>query len=89
MRTIHKHRITLGTTVLMLPATATFLHAAVQGPADEMYAWFEVDLDDPQAERVFVTAPTGGVIPDYEIRPLHRATVLQGAYVWHIYEVWP
>ena len=79
MKTVYKYR--LGD--IQLPVGAKVLTAGVQG--GEFYLWAEVDTDQPLEERHFVVYGTGWEITDSN--RCYIATLFEGAFVWHVYEV--
>jgi hypothetical protein len=77
-------------TTLQLPVGATIVEAGVQRPgfgqvAHEISLWAEVPTrDERTTRRTFTVIGTGHEIPH---RGAHVGTVLDGAFVWHVYEV--
>lgn len=70
--------------VFEVPVGAQFLHAGIQ--AGVPCVWFEVDETQTlKYRRTFVLVGTGVRVPESSE---HRGTVLQGAFVWHFYEVY-
>lgn len=92
MRFIHKHVITTGPfpTVIDLPEGARVMHVGAQvvaglGDSGEIHKviWVEVDTDKPVKPREFMIFATGSKVPD---EWKHVGTLLDGPFVWHIYE---
>lgn len=73
-----------GGTWVELPKGAEFRHAAVVQPPF-VNLWFEVDSNEPTEQRLFYVVATGQIIPD-EGGYKHLMTILEGEFVWHIYE---
>ena len=83
MKTIYKYKLDGGrTTTLELPELARVIHCAIQG--DEYCIWVRVDTDAPKVKRSFTIVGTGWEIED---SLGHVGTILDGAFVWHIFEV--
>lgn len=81
MRTIHKYNLSQGQT-FKLPVGSKLLHIAMQ--AGSICAWFEVDaVGETTEKRSFVIVGTGHMVPE---GTSHVGTVLDGIFVWHIYE---
>ncbi|KQR37758.1 hypothetical protein [Deinococcus sp. Leaf326] len=69
-------------TVLTLPSFALPRMAAMQN--GELCLWIQVDPDSAPLERAFEVFGTGQPLPLYAT---YIATVLNGPFVWHIFEV--
>ena len=66
---------------ISLPVGATLLRFDVQG--DALCVWAQVDPDTFMAMRMFHVLATGQIFSE----GVWLATVFDGPYVWHIYEV--
>ena len=64
-----------------IPSGYSPVHMDMQG--DDICMWAEVDSAG-SFEYNFVTLPTGADIPQ---GAEHRGTVIDGFYVWHVYEI--
>jgi hypothetical protein len=66
-----------------IPKGAKALH---MGPDAEerLCVWFLVDPEQPKEERVFVVAPTGGVVP-MDAAKDYVGTFVYGPYVNHVF----
>jgi len=91
MRLIHKFPAVVGTTAqIKVTRDAKIVHFAAQG--QELCIWVEFD---PSREEEFLNYrifATGEPIqPPVELEVGHRASCLMmdGTYVWHLYEVMP
>ena len=83
MRTIWKYSIPLPQGRLVsIPRDATFL-CAMRDPQGDFALWFEVDDEVEQSMHCFVCAGTGGTVPYGS----YITSVVDGQFVWHIYEV--
>lgn len=73
--------------LLQLPKESKIIHVAIQMPAG-ICLWCEVprpdDIHDVE-ERKIVVYGTGHEIPD-SLKVEHLGTVMDGPYVWHVYE---
>lgn len=84
MRAIYKYPVPLDDRVhkYWVPAGAQIRHVAQQQNCPCI--WAEVKTDAPQEERGFRVFGTGFAIPDGFV---YRGTAMDGAYVWHVYEL--
>ena len=80
MKTVYKYKI--GSGELQLPYGAKVLTAAMQG--NEICLWAEVDDEAVPEHRTFYVYGTGHIVPEDSC---YVATVFDGAFVWHVYEV--
>lgn len=72
-----------------VPAGSKALHAGMQG--DKLCVWVAVDVA-PGREletKGFSVVPTGATIPEHISLDGLVATVLDGGFVWHVFEVQP
>ena len=80
----------LGTlAIVSVPATAVPVLVALDPATGQPGIWLEIDLDAPKVERTFGIFGTGHTIEGnggYP-SPLHVGSVVQGLYVWHVYEL--
>lgn len=88
---IFKYKLQLGKTTIDLPEPHKVLHAGVQD--DEIYVWILHGLYDESygtiRPRDFYTVGTGHNISSDDLSNwTFIRTVLQGAYVWHIFANW-
>ncbi len=82
MRTIYKYGVPPVTSFkLEMPKHSQFNHLGLQQGC--MFAWFEVDTDQPMEKRIFYVVGTGHAIP---ADTQYVATVQQPPFVWHLYE---
>lgn len=85
MRAVYKFPISIGgATMIRTTSTAIFRHFGDQNGT--LCAWLEVDTDAHQLNRHYQVFGTGHPVPRDAI---YRGTALQGAFVWHLYEVFP
>ncbi len=68
---------------LELPAGARLLTAQMQG--DALRLWAIVNPDHPTEGRTILISGTGNPFPEGTVA--YIATVQQGPFVWHIFEV--
>lgn len=71
-----------GPSSLSVPIGAEILSVQVQGASVAM--WALVDPSAPLVVRSFLLAGTGHDLPDGGL--VHRGTVLDGVFVWHVFE---
>ena len=84
MRTIHKYTIArTGMSQIPVRRGAQLLDVQIQN--DAMCIWAEVDTDADYEERAFLVFGTGWEMP--MVTMVHIATVQDGPFVWHVYEV--
>ena len=88
MRTIFKYTVGWSGTwqIVDLPRAADIIHVAIQN--DLVTFWAEVDTEQPLEAREFAVFETGANL-DHERGVTHRGTILEGSFVWHLYEAWP
>lgn len=86
MKTIYKYPAPLTVFVehvQALPVGAKFCHLGKQAGLPMM--WFEVDPEQRETEsRVFFFTGTGRLVENHST---HLGTVIDGPFVWHLYEV--
>lgn len=83
MKTIHKYPLNLDTEqTLTMPAAAEIL--SVQDQGGVLCIWALVDTDRLPEERRFRVYGTGHAIANFPHKYL--ATVIQGSFVWHVFE---
>ena len=70
-----------GVDVLELPGGASFVRADMQEGI--ICIWFLVDRDEPKVERRFSVYGTGQDVPD---TANYVGTVMDGPFVWHVFE---
>lgn len=80
MRKVFKYPVSEG--IAIMPAGSKFVHFAMQN--GEFMAWFEVDEEFPMVQRKIRIFGTGVAIPQFA---KHLGTVLDGGFVWHLYEL--
>jgi hypothetical protein len=84
MKTIYKYKIE-GTEIISLPPNAKVIHAAMQNGAPHI--WVEYPVNDSELEsRTFMVCGTGFELEDDDI---HLGSMIDGMFVWHIYEMKP
>lgn len=90
MRTIWKFPIAIGAvTKIEVPAIAPIRMAGLDPATGEPAIWVELDTDAPRVERRFVVHGTGHEIPGTDggyPQPIHVGSLIQGPFVWHIFE---
>ncbi len=83
-RTIWKYPLEIGEDFIQVPDGGQFLTIQIQGK--DICAWF---LVDPNARnlvpRKFILVGTGQPFDPFDMQ--YQATVQDGAYVWHVFEV--
>ncbi len=83
---IYKYPLQLGETILKLPFGAQVLTAQDQGGT--ITIWALVNTEDIQPEtRKFTVVGTGHTLPDSADVSNWIATLQQGQYVWHVFEL--
>lgn len=80
MKTVYKYKI--GNGELQLPSGAKVLTAAIQN--GDLCIWAEVDDVAIPEHRTFYIYGTGHIVPE---NVCYVATVFDGPFVWHVYEV--
>ena len=80
---IFKYHLALGESVIDLPETAKILSVQVQ--ADAICLWAIVSPEKETEARRFIVVGTGHELPEGRLQYL--ATVQQGPFVWHAFEV--
>ena len=94
MKTIYKYPLPIEQEFkLQLPKRAEFLYGGLD-PAGDLCMWYEVDADTETEEHVFGVFGAGHTVPedvrdengDYTLAVWHLFSVVQGSFVWHIYE---
>ena len=78
---VYKYQLGAGPTVIDMPRGAKALHVAMQGGA--LMLWALVDLDEPKESRTFDVYGTGNATP---LDRRYVGTVLNGQWVWHVFE---
>jgi len=80
----------LGTmSIVNVPLTARVVLVALDPATEQPAIWLEVDQSAPKVDRAFGIFGTGhpiegdGGFPS----PLHVGSVVQGRFVWHVYEL--
>lgn len=80
----------LGTmSIVNVPAAAKVVLVALDPATEQPSIWLEVDQDAPKVDRAFGIFGTGHPINGdggYPT-PLHVGSVVQGRFVWHVYEL--
>lgn len=84
MKSIWKWGLSLGTNTVQMPEGTTILSFGNQ--LEKPTIWGEVDVDQEREDRVFVIVGTGHEIPDNGLY-LGTAQFMEGALVWHLYEL--
>lgn len=82
MKTVYKYHITYDG-VLQLPIGAEILTVGMQD--DRITMWALIDSDAELEIRVFAVYGTGWQIQEPNVKFI--STVFDGAYVWHLFEV--
>lgn len=90
-RVVYKYTELLEFTVTVaLPVGARILRVETAKSRSQgrtaLVFWAEVDSDAPTEQRRFTVLGTGHSIPD-DVALEHVATVMDGHFVWHVYEV--
>jgi hypothetical protein len=82
MRVVYKFPLMFGQQTILMQAGAKLLHAAAQH--GRWMLWAEIDPEAPLAGRMIGFVGTG----DRAIEPgwQHITTVLDGDFVWHVYD---
>ena len=84
MTRVFKYAIEHGRTTIGMPEGSTVVHVAMQDK--HVTLWAEV-TDGGQPElREFLIVGTGQTIPD-RVPFQHVGTVMDGPFVWHVYEI--
>lgn len=90
-RTVYKYAEILADTVTLdLPVGARILHVApspaiAYGEQDALVFWVQIERDVPTERRTFRVFGTGHDMPD-DVALEHVATVMDGRFVWHVFE---
>ena len=86
---VYKYRLLLAglPQTLPLPTLARPLHVAVQD--GELTLWALVDPAAPPGRRQFLVCGTGQELGLSLVSSLYLGTATSGAFVWHVFEVWP
>lgn len=87
VRTVHKWRlpVTDGPFPIALPVGSQLLHAEMaHGPSHDIEMWAEVETGMNAEQRWFIVRGTGHPVPD---DAEHIASMRDGAFVWHLFEV--
>lgn len=71
---------------IKMPRASLIVHVGYQG--QNVQLWAEVDTEEPDVERIFRVYGTGQPFADGE-QGVHVATLMDGPFVWHIFEVTP
>jgi hypothetical protein len=85
MKTIWKYTVSGAVTEVLMPADAQIL--SIQMQEARICMWALVDPERPKVSRTFRTRGTGWVIGSDETLGTHLGTVIDGPFVWHIFEV--
>lgn len=84
-KTIWKYPVSdIGEVTIPMPAGSKVVFVAGDPSGISPAFWAEVDQSAPIEFRKFQIVGTGHDIPPYAI---HRGTVIQGPFVWHLYEI--
>jgi hypothetical protein len=93
MRMVYKYSLTeqlpwIGRLQTMaLPKGATALHFDAGGGMPGLHLWVLVDPTEPLlVERHFIVVGTGQKLPQHGAA-MHVASCVDGAYVWHCFEI--
>lgn len=81
-REVWKYPLSQVEQTVAIPDGARAVHAAMQN--DSPTLWFELDPTSAPVDRKFVVVGTGWPLP---AEGEHRGSLLDGMFVWHIYEV--
>ena len=86
-RVVWKYQLALGSTVVTMPHDSDVLTVAEQHGA--VCLWALVDRDAPMVQRTFRVVATGEPFDAADL--VFTGTVLMqgGAFVVHVFEVWP
>ena len=69
-----------------VPRGGEFIHADIQ--KGEFFVWALVpDTETEKENRYILIAPTGGIGDSRLTKEGHISTIMDGAYVWHVFEV--
>lgn len=83
MKTIYKYRIErTDRQLITLPVDARIIHVGLQD--NELHLWAEVSTEGMSEQRTIYIRGTGHPLTGTEGR--HLGTVMDGLFVWHIYE---
>lgn len=85
MTTIYKYPMSQETSKISMPEGAKVLAVAMQGNIRTI--WAMVDEDAPMEERDFRTVGTGWPVSEDVIGSTYIGTIMDRAFVWHIFEV--
>lgn len=86
MKTIHKYELELEEFQRIQARPGPIRNVGLD-PAGGICVWVEVDTEDNLHWRKFIIVGTGHEIPKGYILEF-AGTVVQGSFVWHIYEDW-
>jgi Tfp pilus tip-associated adhesin PilY1 len=84
-RTIWKFTLKVGRwETISLPPAAKVIFAAIDPQSGAPAIWVDLDVDDMGCkDRLFAVFGTGREIDDDAI---HRGSMLDGSFVWHVFE---
>lgn len=86
--TIHKYKIGPASISGIRARSGPVRHVGAD-PQGDLCVWIEVDPNEEELHvRKFLIVGTGGEVPDNRI-VAHVGSTVEGAYVFHIYEVQP
>jgi hypothetical protein len=84
MRTVYKYPLSIvDAQTVLIPSGATFRHVGLD-PGGKLCVWAEVDTKNRSVSKTFYLVGTGNPIPDTPVRFL--GAVVQGPFVWHVYQ---
>lgn len=87
MIAVWKFPLNLGLNSVMMPAGSEILSAAIQGEKPgQLCCWARVAPSAPRELRRILVRGTGSELDEFSFARF-VATVLDGDYVWHVFEV--
>lgn len=85
MRAVYKYPLDDDITVLELPSSASILH--IQRQFGRWMLWAEIDTEAATSERKIGMFGTGHPLPPEATKETHIATLADGPFIWHFYDV--
>ncbi len=85
MKVVHKFPVPLASTTsgIDMPRGSRLLHFDSQGSG--LFIWALVDPNEAMDSRTFFVVGTGHTLPELHYR--HVGSCMDGAFVWHLFEV--
>lgn len=83
MKTIHKYALAAVNNTVLLPEDSKVLLVGIQSHL--IHIWIELDPEkETKVQHNFRVYPTGAKVPENFV---HRGSIQEGSFVWHVYEV--